>query len=68
MFPDGGWKNMRSANQYCNLVMSVLHYLHLEKKDYEKLILKNDLCVTKFEKRGEKTVTIKQCSVMKFYD
>lgn len=54
MFPDGGWKNMRSANQYCNLVMSVLHYLHLEKKDYEKLILKNDLCVTKFEKRGKK--------------
>lgn len=59
MFPDGGWKNMRSANQHCNLVMSVLHYLHLEKKDYEKLILKNDLCVTKFEKRGKKLVTIK---------
>ena len=32
MFTHGECKNMRSTNQYCNLVMIVLHYLDHEKK------------------------------------
>ena len=32
MFTYGECKNMRSTNQYCNLVMIVLHYLDHDKK------------------------------------
>ena len=61
MSPDGGCKNMRSANQHPNVVISVMHYLDPERKDYEKSFLQNDLniWVTEFENRGKKPGPIK---------
>lgn len=63
MSPDGGCKNMRSANQHRNVVMSVVRYLDPKRKDYEKGFSRNDLnlWVTEFENRGKKLCTIKTC-------
>lgn len=70
--PDGGCKNMRSAKQYRNVVISVVGYLDPERKDYEKFFSRKDLnlWMTEFENRGNKPGTIKTYlwSVKQLYD
>ena len=34
MFPDGGLKSLISANQHRNVVMSIMHAINPENKDY----------------------------------
>ena len=72
MSPDGGLKNMRSANQHCNVVMSIMRAIDPENKDYSKLFLRKNLndWVCLFESKGKKPGTIKTYlgSIKQFFD
>ena len=72
MLPDGGLKNMRSANQHRNVVMNILHSIDNVGKDYTKLFCRQELkeWMSRFENKGGKPGTIKTYlgSVQQFYD